>query len=284
MHRRSSSLLLAVLAVLAIAAAGCGGGGEGDDAGPGGTGGDADVPTAEDLDGRTFLVTSWTVPLALDGDVVRISFSDGELSFTAGCNTHTGSYRLDGDRLVVQTMMSTMMGCDPELHERDEYLAALLQGGERVQQLVVDLDGDVLVLTNDQARIELLDEQVALPDAPLVGTTWTLTTILTGTGPDGTASSVPAGVEPPTIELAEDGTVALFDGCLASTTTVEVGAEALTFGAVDSTDQACDGSSEGRRVLDAVHAVIQAGDVSYALDGTSLTLTRGDRGLVFIAG
>lgn len=283
MRTRSPSLLLCLVGVVAVLAVACGGGGGGDGS-AGTSGGGGGAPTADDLDGRAFLVTSWTAPISLDAGSVRISFSAGEVSFNAGCNTHTGAYRLDGDRLVVDTMMSTMMGCDPELHARDEYLAGLLQGGELVQQPVVDLDGDVLVLANDQARIELLDEQVAVPDVPLVGTTWTLTTIITGTGPDGVASSVPADVEPPTLTLVEDGTVALFDGCLASTTTVEVGATALRFGPVVPTDQVCDSSVELMGVLDAVHAVIEEGETAYELDGDALTLTRGDRGLVLTAG
>lgn len=282
--RRTTTVLLALIAGMALLTTACSGDGDGD--GGADDGATTSTPIADDgalstdaLDGRTFLSTSWEAPTPpVDGTRLRLSFDGDQLSFQAGCNTYGGTYALDDDALRAGPLAGTEMGCPDGLHEQDESLADLFQGGVTAQ-----LDGAELTLTSGATTIELLDEQEAVPDQPLVGTTWTLTTIVTGTGPDGAASSVPAGVEPPTLLVAEDGTATLFDGCLASTTTVEVGATSLTFGPVDPTDQACDGSTELMGVLDAVHAVVAEGETTYQLDGDTLSLTRGDRGLVLTA-
>ena len=53
------------------------------------------------VDGRTFLSTDVTQdgeerPL-VDGTQIRLAFSDGQLSASAGCNTIGGTYSIDGD-------------------------------------------------------------------------------------------------------------------------------------------------------------------------------------------
>jgi heat shock protein HslJ len=127
--------------------------------------------------------------------------------------------------------------------------------------------------------IELLDEQEAVPDQPLVGTTWTLDTIIDGE----TASSVPAGIEAPTLEIADDGTVAVFTGCNRGNGTAEVADDGatITFGPLAITKMLCpDGGSE----VEAQVLTVLDGEVQVELDGDQLTLTKGDQALGFRAG
>ena len=91
----------------------------------------------------------------------------------------------------------TEMGCDPALHDQDEWLSQFLGSDPQIA-----LDGDELTLTSGGVTITLLDREVADPDLPLVGTTWTVTSIISGDA----VSTVPDGAEA-TFEFADDGTV-----------------------------------------------------------------------------
>jgi heat shock protein HslJ len=77
---------------------------------------------------------------------------DGRASFT-GCNGGTGSARLDGDRLLVDAVVSTRMACggpDGEaLMAQDAAITAILEAGPTVA-----LDGSALRLTADVGTIE----------------------------------------------------------------------------------------------------------------------------------
>ena len=88
----------------------------------------------------------------------------------------SGSWTATGEVVVVSTMAMTQMGCSPELMAQDTWLAQQFGKG-----MTVHLDGDTLTLTTvDGTVITLVDRKVAEPDLPLVGTTWTLESVITG--------------------------------------------------------------------------------------------------------
>lgn len=224
------------------------------------------------LAGRTFLsvdVTQDGAPRPLvPGTRISLTF-DGSIGARAGCNSFSGSYRLDGDVLVVDQLGGTEMGCDPERHEQDEWLVAFL-----TDRPTVALDGDELVLATDSTQVTLLDREVADPDRPLVGPTWTLDTIIEGDA----ASSVPAGVTA-TLTFLGDGTAGVATGCNTGGGPADIGDTTITFGAIVTTLRAC-GPDESA-VESAVLAVLNAGEVAYEIDANRLTLTAGDHGLGF---
>ena len=161
------------LLVVALMAAGCGAG-----------------AAVDPLGGRDFLSTSVTAdgePFALvDGTRVRLSFADGRLTASAGCNTIGYTYQLDGDTLVVEGGAMTEMGCDPALHDQDEWLSEFL-----ASRPTVAANGNDLVLTSDGTVMDLLDAEVAEPDLALAGTLWTVDSIISADA----VSSIPAGVD-----------------------------------------------------------------------------------------
>src|SRR3990172_12003705 len=125
-HRASLAFLLT--STLLIGA--CTGGSR---APPDGTGGPG-------LDGRTFLSTGIEGRILVAGSRIRIAFQDLQISASGGCNSMSGPYRIDGDRLVAGSLATTEMGCDEPLMAQDTWLAALLDGA------TIALDGDTLVL------------------------------------------------------------------------------------------------------------------------------------------
>lgn len=226
------------------------------------------------LEGRTFLSIDVTVngiqqPL-VPGTRISLTFRDGTVHASAGCNSLSGGYRLDGGRLVVDSLGGTEMGCDPDRHAQDERLAAWLTSRPQVR-----LNGSDLVLDGGGAVIRLVDREVADPDRPLAGTRWVLTTIIQGDA----AMSVPAGVTA-TLELTEDGNYSI-RACNQGGGSYEVDGGSITFGDAVITRMACQDARGD--VEAAMLRVLGAGQVAYTITADSLMLDAGGAGLGFTA-
>lgn len=247
--------LATVLAVL-TAAAGCGGA-----AAPGGPG----PGVSHDLLGKEYVSTSVTGHELVAGTTVRLDFlADGTLLAHAGCNSMSGQARLDGGVLTVSGdgLATTEMGCEQRLHAQDEWLAAFLGGRPTASR-----DGDELVLASGDTEIVLLDREVAQPDVALEGTPWTIDTLVTGGGQDGTASSMPAGVTA-TLTFA-GGTVEIDTGCNTGTAPYEVAGSTITFGPAVLTRRGC--APDQQAVEQAITAVLD-GPVRFTIDAGRLAL------------
>jgi heat shock protein HslJ len=155
---------------------------------------------------------------------------------------------------------------------QDEWLSSFLSSGP-----IVDLDDDTLTLGAGSVAMTLLDETVADPARPLVGTMWTLDGIVDAQA----ASSVPADVEPPTLQIAEEGQAAVFTGCNRGGASVGTNGSTLSFGPMRMTKMACPGSAQA--VETAVLAVLSE-DTTFVIEGPQLTITKPDQGLMYRAG
>lgn len=222
------------------------------------------------LEGREFLSTSVTEdgvnrPLVADTQI-RLSFRDGQIGASAGCNSIGGTYRLEGDRLVFEGGGMTEMGCDDERHAQDDWLAEFLGSGP-----VVSLVGSELRLTSDGTVIALQDSEVAEPDLPLVGTVWTVDSIFSGD----TAMSVADAVA--TFEFSDDGRVEVQTGCNEGSGRYEITDGSLRFIDVVVTERACDGAAGAMEA--AVLPVLGAESLTWAIDTGNLTIMAGENGL-----
>jgi heat shock protein HslJ len=79
----------------------------------------------------------------------------------------SGTFRIDGDHLVISELGSTEMGCDAARHSQDEWLASVLAANPAYV-----LDDVGLQLRSDDTTIALLDREVADPDRRLLHTAW----------------------------------------------------------------------------------------------------------------
>ena len=266
-HRTLGRVLVAVavLAALSLLAASCG-----DD--PDTSNGNDDTTTSEDpmtdpLDGSTFTSTSVTGHELVDGSAVRLMFEDGQLGLSAGCNQMGGGYSLDGDRLVIDgAMRSTEMACDPPLMDQDSWLASWVGEG-----LTWRLDGAVLTLSGADVVMELTAETT--DEGGTVEGSWELDTILSGE----VASSVPADVETPTLDITADQ-MSVFTGCNRGGATVEVSEGSITFGPLRLTRMAC---PEPAMQLEATVTAVLDGTVPYTVTAELLTIGDESSGLVW---
>ena len=230
---------------------------------------------ATGLDSRQFVSITVTKNGAgqslVSGTKIRLTFSAGNVSAAAGCNTMSGAYTVSGDKLVVGQLATTEIGCPADLQAQDVWLAGLLSAKPQFA-----LQGSNLVLSSDGTVVTFVDREVAEPDQPLVGITWGLTTIIDGD----IASSVPAGVSA-TILFTADGKVQFDSGCNAGGGNYTVDGDALHFAQIVSTTMAC--PDPRGSVETAVHAVLGGDPIKYSIDGTTLTLQVGDKSLQYEA-
>jgi heat shock protein HslJ len=185
------------------------------------------------LDGRVFLsqrVTEGGKPRALvEGTQLTLSFHEGSrIGANAGCNSMGGRYAIEGGKLVISDAAITEMAC-PGVLDQEAWYMKLLQSKPTVAQ-----DGDALVLESGGTRIEYLDRDVATPDVPLTGRTWTVDTIVTAE----TASHA-AWPTPATLVFEPGGGVTLHTGCNTGSSTYEVKGEEITFTPPGITKMAC---------------------------------------------
>ena len=264
---RSTLLSAAALVLLA----GCGEAGRANDPAGADTG-------LTDLQGRSFrsvsLVDRADKPLQ-PGTRVILSFTEDSVSGSAGCNSIGSTATVADGRLVVRGAVGgTEAGCGKRQYH-DEWISDLLTSRPQLE-----LDGDRLTLTSGGTVVELQDSESADPDEPLVGTLWTLESVQDGSGPDGTASSVPAGVTS-MLKFREDGAVRSEPGCNSGGGRYKVDGDRMTLGPLVHTEISC-----GDTAMQIESAVLGAltGTVTWSVEGSRLRLTKGERTLVYRAG
>lgn len=251
----ASRRLAALVVVGLLAAAGCG-----DDGGAG----------SNPLGGREFVSQTVTGRTLVAGTGIVVTFRPGELRATAGCNILSAPYALRGSTLSLDgaEMSTTEMGCAPERHEQDDWLAGFLASSP-----AFELDGSVLTLRAGATAIAFLDRRVADPDRPLVGTRWRVDTVIDGdtTRSVGSAADV-------LLEVRSDGTlVATSVGCTSVNVRYRRDGDILRLGTLTVDAIAC--PDPWQPAID----VLGSGTVRSAIVASRLTLSAGRAGLGAVA-
>jgi heat shock protein HslJ len=258
------ALLIAVPLLFLLGAAGCAGD-AGDAPGdrPGVPASSGELPA-----GRTFVSTGVTAagkdkPL-VTGTTIRLQILDpNRIMVQAGCNSAQGPARLDGDKLVVEGLSTTEIGCEEALHQQDEWITGFFTGGPTWR-----LDGNDLVLTGAEIEVKMIDNNVAQPAKPLLGTKWTVDTLVGG----GVSSSVPAGAAA-FMTFADGGKVTGSTGCNSFGGTVTIDGNKITFNDLVMTKKGCDGAAGA---LEASVLGVLDQPLTYRIDGSKLILEAPD--------
>lgn len=265
MSRRLAMRHTMVLIAVLLMAAACG-------REPVSTGGGTKPPPADQdtLRGQTFTASAITDqgrPRALvAGTQIEVRFTDdGRVVVNGGCNTLSGPVTVDGGTLRVTDMSVTEMGCDPARHEQDKFLTDLFAGNPEYR-----LDGDHLVLGSSERGLDLTRGRTL----PLVGTVWKADTVIDGT----MAGAAPAGVHA-TLVFGPDE-VKISGLCNLDRAEYRTAGSTMTFRPGPLTRKAC--QEDVMSLEQAILAVLD-GEAAYVVDTGTLTLTKGDKGLRFIA-
>ena len=221
---RRHPLGLGVALVLAAGAlAACGGSEDGPT--PGGSGG-ADNPN-ETLGERTWILDgTGSTPAITTGATVTLVHDSGNVSGQAPCNTYRTEFTVDGDRVEVGPVATTRMACEPEVNEAEnDFLKAL----ERVD--TVAANGDRLTLTRSDGVELTFDAQDSA--TALLGS---LEIVNLATDD---ALATPLKGTTPTIDFADDGSLAANASCNQIGATWELDGSSLTIDDGRRTLMAC---------------------------------------------
>ncbi|WP_406270203.1 META domain-containing protein [Streptomyces sp. NBC_00191] len=255
--RNQLSIPVTALALLALAACGTETG-SGSGTGDPGASVSADLP----LTGVHWSVDSVTVDgkksAAPEGAHVEIT-SKGRAQGSYGCNGFGADVKVVGDTITVGNAVQTEMACDKGRMAFEDALRAAFSG-----KLKAKITDGKLTLTTDKGDSIALSAQ---KPAPLVGTKWTVNSLVTG----GTASSMPAGTEKNAyMTFAKDGSVRGSLGCNTFTSTAKIAGSAITFDRLATTRKMCTGTAA---MVESHLLKVLKGKVTYKIDYRTLSLT-----------
>jgi heat shock protein HslJ len=228
------------------------------------------------LAGRTFVATDVQEngqprPL-VEGTELAVSFDEGGISISAGCNSMSGAAVISDDTIEAGDLVTTEMGCDPPRHAQDDWVANLFATG-----VDYTLIGNELVVTLDGTVITLVDEAVASPDRPLEETVWQLDGLVDGDA----VSSLPVGTAA-TAVFADGEVVIENEGCNRARGPAEIAGSEITIGPLMMTKMGCE--PDPTTVEQALTKALD-GTVTYTIDAGSLSITNPNgAGLTFFAG
>ncbi|MBC2643629.1 MULTISPECIES: META domain-containing protein [unclassified Rhodococcus (in: high G+C Gram-positive bacteria)] len=236
--------------------------------------GGEDQTAPPDPSGRTFVSTSVEGDPIPGGGPLVLGFTDtGRVSVEAGCNQGSADVDLSGGKVVAGPLAMTLMACPGEAAGADAWVTGLLDA-----QPTWTLDGDRLTLTTATGAVTLTDERVARPDRPVVGTTWTVTALIS---PDAVTTTAALERTAPQMLIANDGSASGFTGCNQMRGSADVQRGSITFGPWATTRMACppDVTEVERAVLAAL-----TGETTYSVRSDTLRVTNADGfGLTFRA-
>ncbi|WP_326766792.1 META domain-containing protein [Streptomyces sp. NBC_01591] len=250
-------MVVGVIALLALAACGTETG-----TGSGSGDGSGSVRTGPRLTGVHWSVDSVTAggrrTEAPDGAHVVID-PEGRATGNFGCNHFTAETRTDGDTITVRQATTTQMGCEKGVQRFETAMSRAFSG-----ELTAAVTGRTLTLTTEAGDAIALTSE---PPAPLTGTTWTVTSLVSGS----TASSLPSGTEQKArLSFGKDGSVRGTLGCNSFRGNVTVTGSTVTFGRITSTRMMC---PDPLMKLERALLAILDGRTTYRIDHRTLSLT-----------
>jgi heat shock protein HslJ len=188
------------------------------------------------------------------------------LGFHAGCNGHSAEVSFDANVLVVGGFGSTLIGCEAALQDQDSWLSDFFSSSP-----TVTIDWDRVTFSSGDVTLVFLDDEVANPAPPLIGTTWEVTTFI-----DGDIAFGGAFENPPTVTFQSDGRVVVFTGCNSGSGNYEYDNSSINFSDIGYTEAACTDMADVEQHL---QMVFTQGEVSYRFDSLQLVIDRGTLGI-----
>ncbi|MEU1211231.1 META domain-containing protein [Streptomyces sp. NPDC005791] len=262
--QRMAVSAVAVLATLTLAACGTESGSSGAGSGESGDG-SGTVRTEPSVTGVHWNVSSLTVAgektTAPAGAHVEID-SAGKATGNLGCNRFTADVRVEGDKVTVGPGTTTEMGCEKNVQQFEKAMGRAFKG-ELKAAVAGRSDARTLTLTTAEGDSIALSSE---PPAPLTGTTWKVTGLLSGS----VAASLPAGTENKAhLTFGEDGAVEGNLGCNSFHGKAAVSGSTLTFGPLASTRKMCPGAE---MELETALLGVLEGRTTYRIDHRSLSI------------
>ena len=235
--------------------------------------GDKSVDTASpsentyEFQGKDFVFHS-AEGFSLIGETIRLQFNadSPEMSFQAGCNSYGGTYSVEAGLFQISEMGSTLMACDNELMEQDDWLYSFFTSNPNVVY-----ESDTITFTGSNATLVFQDEEIAIPDLSLQNVPWEIDSYI-----DGEIANAYNLQAIPNFMFASDGTFSMNTGCNGASGTYTDNNGTLSISIDVITDAICEGDIN--TVEGHIFQVFN-GTPSYEIDAQRITLMSGNKGI-----
>jgi heat shock protein HslJ len=221
------------------------------------------------------LAGSWTLKSYLaDGKMQAVPagvnataiFLAGRIAGDGGCNSFTGEYTVDGSKLTIGPLASTMMACEgPGADVETAYFANLGK--------VASFAGSDTALTLSDASGASLLEYVPTPKGELTGLVWVATAINNGKG----AVESTANTSMITAEFTADGKISGNATCNQYNGTYTTDGDKMTIGALATTRMAC--ASDELNAQEQAYIAALGNVATYTISNGTLELRAADGAL-----
>jgi heat shock protein HslJ len=170
----------------------------------------------------------------VNGTEITLNFgADNSVNGSAGCNTYSGGYKLNGDQITIGPLISTMKACSDAVNGQEAFYLMTLQKPAQVAQtdtaLTLSFDGGKEVF--NYAKVN-----TAAPATGLGGTKWNLMYLVDSARQS--KSPVLANTQI-TLIFDTNGNLSGNDGCNQYSGTYKVNGNQITIGPLISTMMAC---------------------------------------------
>lgn len=219
--------------------------------------------------------TSWVVTQIGDKTVQSdapptMSFKEGQVSGSTGCNRYFGPVTITGSKVSIGQVGSTQMACEQPLMDQEQRFLTALASVTTAQNSGTGLE---LLDASGAVVLKLAPPPVVTPK-PLTGTTWTLTTFVKG-------DVAESPVADTSITMRIDGDQLSGKACNSYGGTVTQDGSSFKVGPLRSTKMACPG--DGVMEQEARYLALLQSVTSMTLDEAGLTLTAPDgQALVYV--
>jgi heat shock protein HslJ len=224
--------------------------------------------TQRDLTGTIWNLSSFFGKELVPGSGITVEFtSDGKIGGSSGCNRYVGTYKADGNSLLISSpLASTMMACSQEIMAQE---TAYLQALGEVRSFTVARDqltleaagGKGLMVFNAQTQ-------------ELAGTSWEVTGYNNG---QQAVTTVLAGTTI-TAEFGKDGTLSGNSSCNDYSGPYTVTGNQIEVGPLASTKKAC-ADPAGVMEQETQYLVALETAATYRIEGKVLELRTADGAL-----
>jgi heat shock protein HslJ len=219
----------------------------------------AEPITVAQLQGKQYELVDAVGITVPDGSALTMHFIVTNLAIAGGCNNMSGGWRIETNRLMVPRLAQTNKACDEALMTFDSQISQVVSS-----QPTITLDGDKMTLARDAATLNFREATVA--DAPLEGTAWTVTGVVTN-------DAVTSFAGDPATLTFKDGTLELFAGCNTGSGTYTATDTTIEFDPIALTMKACEGPAND---LEAGVTTVLQGSTTFDIVGTDLSITAAD--------
>jgi heat shock protein HslJ len=221
------------------------------------------------LDGTAWVVTKIAGDPVTEEAPTFVVAAD-RVGGTTGCNRYNASFSQDGESIAIGDAAVTQMACtDGDVMKQEAAFLANLSKATTVRGTMER----ITLLSDDGSEIFVMTHSTPPTPAPLTGTTWTLTGIVS-------QDSVSSPVADTTVTMSINDGRLVGKACNTFRGTVSVNGTTFDVGPLASTRMACPTKEESDQEA-TVMAILET-VTTYSIEGSTLTLSAPDgSGLTF---